>query len=358
MGLRFSDHEGFQRAALYLASAGFTAGALASILPQPVPPALTGGLAGAAIGVGLANGRLAWRLVGATVALVVFGVLVDLDVWAALAACAAIGGVVLTVGERSRRPLAMALGATAMFAAAYAALRIWVFTETTAAWPAWASAGVGGAALAFASVLALVPPRLGWSTDAIHQRIRRLPDGLDAEVRALCDRSLALWATGKDKITDAASKELLRDGVDKVLEVAHKTSSASAAPTDDRELDGRIEELDRRIAAAADPVAREQYQAARAALDDQKRLRERMRQGRERVVARLHHHVATLERYHLAALNLEASRAHADATASVDGLTQLSADVASSSEALADLDLPAAAAAPVLAEAVPATAAN
>lgn len=338
MGIRFVDHEGFHRAAIYMVGAGLAAGALASVLPEPVPPALAGGAIGAAVGVGLAHGRMVGRLAAAVLALVAFRLILRVDVWAALAAFSAIGAIGLTVGERSRRPLAMALGALAMFAASWAALRI-SYAEQTASWPTWVSIGIGSAALSFASVLALVPARLEWIKDAIAGRMRLLPAGLDAEVRGLCDRSVGLWTSAKDKLTDAPSKELLRDGVDKVLEVAQRTATTSAAPTNDTELDGRIAELDRRIAAAADQVTRDQYQAARTALDDQKRLRERMRQGRERVVARLHHHVATLERFHLAALNLEATRANADATSSVAGLTQLSADVASSSEALAEIEL-------------------
>jgi hypothetical protein len=349
MGIRFVDQEGFHRAAVCMAGAGFAAGALASVLPEPVPPALAGGVVGAAIGIGLAHGKLAWRLVAATLALVAFGVLVKIDVWAALAGCAAIGAVGLAVGERARRPLALGLGAIAMFAAAWAALRI-SYAEQTASWPTWLAVAAGSTALAFASVLALVPARIGWVRDAIGGRLRMLPDGLDPEVRGLCDRSIALWASGKDKIADAASRELLRDGVDKVLEVAHRTAQASSAPADDADLDERIGELDRRIAAAADAVTRDQYRAARAALDDQKRLRERMRTGRERIVARMHNHVATLERFHLAALGVEATRVTADATTP---LTELSADVASSSEALAEIALAVDPATPVAEPPVP-----
>lgn len=340
MAIRFTDHAGFQRAALYMLGAGLAGGALASVLPQPIPPALAGGVVGAAVGVGLVFGRLVPRLVAAIVALVAFRVVLMIDGWAALAATAAIAAIGLTVGERSRRPLAMLLGGAAVFAAAWAALRI-EYADQTATWPSWLAVGLASAALAFAAVLALVPARIEWIRDAIAAGIRKLPAGLDPEVRALCDRSVALWATGQDTIKDAASKELLRDGVDKVLEVANRTAQASTAPADDADLDRRIEELDRRIAAATDEVAKGQYQAARGALDDQKRLRERMRQGRDRVIARLHHHVATLERFQLAAQAVEATRATADATAAVAGLTQLSADVATSSEALADIDLPA-----------------
>jgi hypothetical protein len=338
MALRFTDHEGFHRAAVLMVGAGLAAGALASLLPQPIPPALAGGMIGAAVGVGLAHGRMRPRLVAAVLALVAFRLVLAVDVWAALAASAAVGAVGLTVGERSRRPLAMMLGGAALFAASWAALRI-SYAEQTASWPAWLSVGLGSAALAFGSVLALVPPRLRWVKNAIANGVRLLPAGLDAEVRDLCDRSVALWESAKDKSIGASEKELLRDGVERVLEVAHRTASSSAAPAGDADLDHRIELLDRRIAAASDQVTRDQYQAARGALDDQERLRDRMRQGRERIVARLHNHVATLERFHLAAQNLESTRASTDAPPSVAGLTQLSADVATSSEALAELEL-------------------
>ena len=337
MALRFLDHEGFHRAAICMAGAGFAAGALASLLPQPIPPALIGGVAGAALGVGLAHGRLIARIAAAAVAVVACWLLLKVDVWAALAGLGAVAGIGLAVGERSRRPLAMMIGALTVFAAAWAALRI-SYAEQTASWPAWLTVATGSTALAFASVLALVPARLSWVPDPILARLRLLPAGLDAEVRDLCNRSVGLWNGAKNKIDDPASAELLRDGVEKVLDVAARTAPSSAAPSADGELDRRIEELDRRIAGTTDTVTREQYQAARAALDDQKRLRDRMRQGRERVVARLHNHVATLEKFQLAAQNLEASRASAEAVPAVAGLTELSADVAHSSEALADLE--------------------
>lgn len=335
MAIRFTDHAGFQRAAIYMLGAGLAGGALASVLPQPIPPALTGGVIGAAVGVGLAFGRLVPRLLAAVLALVAFRLVLAIDPWAAVATAAAIAAIGLTVGERARRPIAMMLGGAAVFAAAWAALRI-EYADQTATWPSWLAVGLASAALAFASVLALVPARLEWIRDVITAGIRKLPVGLDPEVRALCDRSVALWATGQESIKDATSKQLLRDGVDKVLDVANRTAQASTAPADDAELDHRIGELDRRIEAATDEIAKDQYQAARGALDDQKRLREKLRQGRDRVIARLHHHVATLERYSLAAQAVEATRATADATAAVAGLTQLSADVATSSQALAE----------------------
>ena len=65
----------------------------------------------------------------------------------------------------------------------------------------------------------------------------------------------------------------------------------------------RIGELDQKTAAAAE--TKTQYQAARAALEDQQRYRENIRRGRERLVARMHNHVAALEKFQLAATGLE-----------------------------------------------------
>jgi hypothetical protein len=336
MALRFLDHEGFHRAALTMAISGFCTGALAHVVPLPaLPPALTGGVLGAAIGVGLAHQRIVPRIAVAAIALVACGLLLRVDVWTALAACAAIAGVGLTVGSKTRRPIAMALGAVAVLGASWVGLRI-AYAEQTASWPGWLVTSLGSAALSFVAVLSLLPRHLELVRDSIASRLRLLPAGLDPEVRALCDRSVALWSSGKDKIADDASRELLRDGVVKVIDAAARTAPTSSAITSDADLDQRIADLDQRIAAATDTVTRDEYQAARGALDDQKRLRERMRKGRERVVARMHNHVATLERFHLAAQNLEASRV-ADAA-------DAAADVASSSEALGsatEIDLPA-----------------
>ena len=109
-----------------------------------------------------------------------------------------------------------------------------------------------------------------------------------------------------------------------------------AGPTD-AELTQRQDELDQKIAAATDAEAKAQYQAARAALDDQQRYRAQIRQGRERLVARMHNHVAALEKYELAATSLEASRAARADEVAAGQLDELSQSVTASGEALAEL---------------------
>jgi len=68
----------------------------------------------------------------------------------------------------------------------------------------------------------------------------------------------------------------------------------------------------------------------RAALADQLRYRNHIRQGQERLVARMHNHVTTLEKFQLAATGLEAARA--SATGANQQLDELSQSVAASGE--------------------------
>ena len=68
-----------------------------------------------------------------------------------------------------------------------------------------------------------------------------------------------------------------------------------------------------------------------------KRYRDRIRQNRERLVARMHNHVAALEKFQLAAGGLVAARAAADA-GTLQQLQELSQDVAASGEALAEIE--------------------
>ena len=99
-----------------------------------------------------------------------------------------------------------------------------------------------------------------------------------------------------------------------------------------------MEDFDKRIAAATDAEVKTQYQSARAALDDQRRYRAHIRQDRERLVARMHNHVTTLEKFQLAATGLEAARGR-PRSARPQQLDELSQDVAASGEALAEIEL-------------------
>ena len=125
----------------------------------------------------------------------------------------------------------------------------------------------------------------------------------------------------------------------KTLEVATKSAEVKAIGANEAELARRIADLDQRIAAATDGEVKAQYQAARSAIEDQQRYREHIRQGRERLVARMHNHVAALEKFELAATGLGAARAASAGSTMVTQLEALSHDVTASGDALAELEL-------------------
>jgi hypothetical protein len=206
------------------------------------------------------------------------------------------------------------------------------------AWPPVVTAAVAAAATGIVGVLATLPRHLSVVVDPVRAALRRLPPRLDPEVRELCDRAAQIWTTGRAALADETSAQLVRDGVLKTLEVAAKSAEVQIAGPSDTVLADRLADLDGRIAGATDAEVADQYRAARAAVGDQQRYREQIRQGRERLVARIHNHLAALEKFELAATGLGAARATAAGSPVMSQLEALSHDVAASGEALAELD--------------------
>lgn len=310
----------------------------------PMAP-LAGGLVGMAAGATLAYGHGKLRFAAAALALApLFAIsngwvsslptAVPLVVSASLIALGLAAG-----GPRGLRgALGIGLSAITALVAMWAALRI-VNARETATWPAWVLAGSGAAAMGMVGVMAMLPRHLKLAIDPVQARIKALPATLDPEVRTLCDRAIAIWHGAKDELADEGGKHLVRDGVLKTLEVAVKSSDVKVTGATDGELAKRMMELDGKIASTSDAEAKSQYQAARAALEDQRRYREHIAKGRERLVARMHNHVAALEKFQLAATGLEAARQASAGSTAVKQLEELSQNVAASGEALAELEL-------------------
>jgi hypothetical protein len=235
------------------------------------------------------------------------------------------------------RGLAGALiGTTTALIAMWCALRIGQARQT-ASWPPMVTSAIAAAAMGLVGVLALLPRHLELVRDPIQAALRQLPATLDAEIRGLCARAAAIWRSAQTQIADELGQQLVRDGVLKTLEVASRSAQVRVAGPSEAELAQRKDALDQRIAAATDAEAKAQYQAARGALDDQQRYRDQIRQGHDRLVARLHNHVAALEKFELAATSHQASRAASAEATAVSQLEELSQSVAASSEALAEL---------------------
>ena len=339
MDIRFDDHASFHRAA-----AGMTlGGALLGLAAHPFTPMapIIGGLGGIAAGAALGHGRPMWRLGAAAAA---SAAIVALPAgWPALAAAAGVMALAVSIGGvRGVRGLfAMALGAMTTLLAIWTAFRFASAQQIT--WSRWAVDAVSAGAMGMVGVLSMLPRHLSISIDPVQAAMRRMPAGVTGEMRGLCDRSAAIWRNAKDRLaaTDPGLA-LIREGVLKTIEVASKSASLEVDTAQDAELAKRITELDARIAAANDPEVRTQYQSARGALDDQRRYRDHIKQNRERLIARLHNHVAALEKFQIAASGLKAVRAAAEGAPAVKQLDELSADVAASGEALAELELGAA----------------
>ncbi len=331
MDLRFGDHASFHRAAVGTVIGAAAAG-LALYPVTPMAP-LVGGMFGIAIGAAFGYGKTTWRLLAAAAASVPLFVMTPS--WPVLALMACVLGLAVTLGSRGvRGAITVMIAATTTLLAMWTALRF-DHARQVAAWPGWARDAAAAGAMGMVGVLAMLPRHLTIAIDRVQAAIRKLPADLDPEVRGLCDRSVAIWTATRGKLAEHdPGRELVRDGVCKILEVAAKSAELRAAGANDEELGKRMEDLDARIAAATDTEVKTQYEAARAALSDQKRYRDQIRQNRERLVARMHNHVAALEKFQLAAGGLAAA-AHAG---SIQQLTELSQDVAASGEALAEIE--------------------
>lgn len=340
MDLRFDNHPGFHRATLAMVALGAGLSALAVPLAArlAIAPTLIGGSLAMALGAGVAYGGLRWRSALGALACVPVALSAT---WGALIATAVLCGLVVALGAGSRPRVAIAtvVGAAAALVAAWASLRVFYAAETES-WAPVLRAVAGGAAMGLLGTVATLPRHVQWQRDVVAAATRALPIGLDAEVRQLCQRATTIWHEAKDRLHgDPSSKELLRTGVLKVLEVARRGSEGmSQVPaTSEEALAQRMSELDGRIAAATDAEAKAQYQAARDGLEDQRKYRDRLRASRERMVARLHNHVAALEKFHLAAASLEASKTLSADEPLVKQLAELSSEVSSSGDALSEL---------------------
>jgi hypothetical protein len=340
MDLRFLHHSSFHRAA----SAMVALGAGLSLVAVPVAARLH--IAAPLLGGALAIGAGAGLAYGATRKRLALGALACVPValsatWGALGMTALVLGVAVALASESRRraALTVAVAAGAVLLAGWAGLRVF-YAHETASWSPYLRALAGGAAMGMIGVLATLPRHLAWQVDAVRAASAALPTALDAEVRQLCERSLALWDKAKQRLTqDASSQALLESGVLKVMEVAGRVANVEQTPQGEQELAGRIAELERRIAAASDAETKTQYAAALAGLEDQRTYHARLRAGRERLVARLHNHVAALEKFHLAAVTLATSKTLAGDEPIGKQLAELSSDVSASGEALAEVAL-------------------
>jgi len=355
--IRFRDHEEFQRAALHMAIAGGLGGLGVAALSATVPgfgplggawamAALTGAAAfGAArpvvrvrvvelvltVSVICAAG-LGFALAAATGRAETFG-----------AAALAIGfGVLVARGGRRFVATLLAAGAAALLCRyVYANLLV---AAAGAGVPLWIAAGATGGAFAFVGVLGLLPRHLDVTQNRVASAHAASRGVLVGEMRELADRAVALWNKVDASLEpDAPTRKAIEDSVLRLFDVGRRWASVEAdgARTPADLLAQRMEAMTEKMNRTEDAVAKSQYAQAHAALAEQARYLKEIGAARERVVARMHHYLAAMERLRFAVINhrsADASRLSTEVQPILDDIADLGQEIDLSSEAIAEVE--------------------
>jgi len=302
MDVRFEDHGSFQRCAAFCAAGGAALGATGS-LPLAA--------AGSALALLLASSRgrrIAAACAGAAVALA----------WAAapLPGAAAVAGAMLGllfaidrgdaaqekgIAPPSALAVALAAGAGAAAVGAASALLPALSAALGVAVPRLIADAASGGALGLWAALAAAPLHVRVGGDPIEARLEAIRFSLDPELRALAGRAVAARRDALRELPAGVPAELPAS-IDALaaaaLELAERAAglSRAASPQAEEELQRRSAALVRSAEAAEDSAAGRSYARAAEALGAQLDHLRRVRCARERVLARLHEHVANLER--------------------------------------------------------------
>ena len=164
------------------------------------------------------------------------------------------------------------------------------------------------------------------------------------EIDQLLARAQSAFRDAKAALGDEApeAKAAAEDLLQRIVRFAGRWSDldAEAARTDRLALATRLDDVGAREEAARDEVVKAEYGRARAALRGQLEYLDGIEQGRERAVARLHHHIAVMERLRLAALHhrsADASRIGEDLAPLVEDLNRAGQELDTAAEILAEL---------------------
>jgi hypothetical protein len=335
--LGFDDHLEFHREALVGMGGAALGGAGWAALSSSPWAALQGAAVGLAIGLGALRGRSRWLSTGLGL-LVVAGGLGAVALGAGRWGLAAMVAALAALHAPARRmPWAAVAGFGLGYLGAWAGARLGMASEISSL-PGAVVGGLSAGAFGLTSALALAARHVTVAKDPVETAYRELPP-ITGEGRELVERGRAIWRATAASAIGGDQRALVQDGVLQLLRAADRL--ARMPVVDSAGIARRQAELDQRIEAAVDAVARDQYRQTRATLDDQKRYADRVGAARERIVARMHHGVTTLETFRLACVQLDATAAErdaADARAAVAVLAELG-----SGEAEAEADAAAAA---------------
>jgi hypothetical protein len=356
--IRFREHDEFQRAAVHMAVSGALAGLASHVIgllfpgfgPAFGPWGLALLMAATAFGAVPSERRgrvgeillhlgalglvgLALRLTGdagreATLGAAVFAV---------------VFGALVARGLKGRRFIITMLTAAGVALVARFVLIAFASSGALARLPPWVVAAVAGAAFAFVGVLALLGRHIDVGQDRIEEAYEACRP-LSGEIRELADRAMRVWKQVETSIPeDAAPRKAMEQSVLRLFEVARRwhavESDGARQPIES--LVERMEAISDKMSRTEDAIAKAQYERAHAALGEQLRYVKEIGTARERVVARMHHYIAAMERLRLALVNhrsADASRISTEVQPILEDLDDLGKDIDFASQAIGEVE--------------------
>jgi hypothetical protein len=354
--LRFRDHEVFHQTAIDLAIAGGLAGLVAFIAAVALPGfgSVTApwGVAVLAAAAMFAVSPRATRtripnliMVGFLAAFVGLALRLTMaprpEALGVVALVAAFGAL---AARGSRRPVltfVAAAGTALIMRYVHVSL---VAAGTEAQLPVWLSAAFGGAAFAFVGILGTLPRHVDLGENRVDGAYAATREASSGEIRELTDRGMAVWTRVEPTLEhDSAVRRAFEDSVVRLFDVARRWTSVESegGRTPVEQLVERMDQIEGKIARTEDAIAKGQYQQAHAALAEQLRYLREIGTARERVVARMHHYLAAMERLRMAVLNhrsADASRLSTEVQPILDDLKDLGREIDFSSEAMGEVE--------------------
>jgi hypothetical protein len=329
-----------------VARATLAAGA-AAVLGLFLPASLAAALLALAVGVAVvppatvpsAATAIAWALAAAA------GGQLGGGVGNAIAALA-VGGTVARGLVGPARLTAMMVGTVGAMTAALIG-RAFALTDVLGALPNGVATLIAGATGGLVVGVSSVGRHVGLLRAPLEHELRALAD--DSELGLLLGRAASAYHDavraigGEAPAARVAADEL----VGKITRFGRRwreleAEASRSLPQNLQDLKERLQQVDRRLEASTDPLARAELVRAREAIAVQLAYVAEIGSGRDRAIARLEHQVATLERLRWAALrhrSADAARLGAELQPVVEELTEAGGDFDIASEALTEASL-------------------
>ena len=180
--------------------------------------------------------------------------------------------------------------------------------------PSFLAEPIYGALYGFLVSIALVARQITWHPDPVVKGFEEVQPQLAGEMLELADQAVTLYTRTQQVLKDRReqgndTEPALAQAVERlVLRIfamgrQWQEVERGAGRTTAEDLTARVDGLDRKIEQTTDEVARRQYRMAREALMTQLKYLREISRNRERVTARVHNYLATLERLHMALWN-------------------------------------------------------